>query len=510
MPTLPQLRAKWFLDFGSTAPSYPPAERYSGSAVKAYTDGNLVTSIVDGKDYMKIWHDSIRAMIGAPGAAVYHSGWRFEDVRTLGATTGPTTSDAVTVLKDAHAGGVAVHLLASRHGGGIAPSGVNFPALNSLITAGIYTAYWDNRFPLAGSNHHKFACFRHPTTPKVMLGSIDVSYTRWDTSDHLAANPDRPPPRPFIGGAPTHDTAVQIEGPAVEDVERSFVERWNDSSRVFGLEPWGQGSATIPSVSTPAPIGTHSVQVLHTYGRTSKLYGYSWSPTGDFTIWSSYLNAIRQASTYIYIEDQYFWAFAYPNPCHTRPAGNARNSDIMFQLGEAIKRGVTVIVLVPDRSEDFGRDAQVHQRSLAVNYLATTAAAAAAGAGKFIVASLWNGQTPVMVHSKLLIVDDEFVLIGSANVNQRSMTCDGEIDAGIVDEAGIFARDFRDRIWTEHLEVPVGSLTDLPTALAAVETSVATSSARLHPYPTAVTPVPSGQGFWMTRLHDPYCGPRPR
>jgi phosphatidylserine/phosphatidylglycerophosphate/cardiolipin synthase-like enzyme len=246
------------------------------------------------------------------------------------------------------------------------------------------------------------------------------------------------------------------------------------------------------------------VQVLHTYGITSRFYGYSWSPTGDFTSWAAFLNAIQKASTYIYIEDQYFWAFAFPNPCHGRPPGKARDSDVFYQLGEAIKRGVTVIVLVPDNSEDYGREQQLHQRSLAMNYLAGVAASAP---GKFIPCSLFIGAMPVMVHSKLLIVDDEFVLVGSANVNQRSMSCDGEIDVGIVDEANAFARDFRDRVWTEHLEVPPGSLTNVPAALAAFEAAVAAGSGRVRPYSTAITPVPDGQAFLMTNIIDPYEGP---
>lgn len=35
----------------------------------------------------------------------------------------------------------------------------------------------------------------------------------------------------------------------------------------------------------------------------------------------------------------------------------------------------------------------------------------------------------IYVHSKLMIIDDEFALIGSANINDRSLTgnCDSEI-----------------------------------------------------------------------------------
>src|SRR5207245_2544844 len=103
------------------------------------------------------------------------------------------------------------------------------------------------------------------------------------------------------------------------------------------------------SPPNPVPGGTHSVQVLTTYGITSRVYGYSWAPVGDFTIWASYLNAIKKASTYIYIEDQYFYPFDWP-PCFTR-TGVAQSTDLIYQLGQAIGRGVQVLVIVPAKSE---------------------------------------------------------------------------------------------------------------------------------------------------------------
>jgi phosphatidylserine/phosphatidylglycerophosphate/cardiolipin synthase-like enzyme len=65
------------------------------------------------------------------------------------------------------------------------------------------------------------------------------------------------------------------------------------------------------------------------------------------------------------------------------------------------------------------------------------------------------------VHSKLMICDDEVVLIGSANICQRSMTCDSELQVAIVDEEGRFAREFRKDLWAEHLNLPPGHQPDL-------------------------------------------------
>ncbi len=62
-----------------------------------------------------------------------------------------------------------------------------------------------------------------------------------------------------------------------------------------------------------------------------------------------------------------------------------------------------------------------------------------------------------------MIIDDEFVLLGSANVNQKSMTHDSELDVGIVDADGMFAKDLRKALWAEHLS------TDLKAVILTVE-----------------------------------------
>ncbi len=63
-------------------------------------------------------------------------------------------------------------------------------------------------------------------------------------------------------------------------------------------------------------------------------------------------------------------------------------------------------------------------------------------------------ETPVMVHAKLMTVDDTFLMIGSANLNNRSMGLDSEcnlaVEASSAAEAETIAA-LRDRLLAEHL-----------------------------------------------------------
>ncbi|KUY90439.1 hypothetical protein WS48_03605 [Burkholderia sp. RF7-non_BP1] len=54
----------------------------------------------------------------------------------------------------------------------------------------------------------------------------------------------------------------------------------------------------------------------------------------------------------------------------------------------------------------------------------------------------------IYIHSKLLLIDDSFFTLGSANLNLRSMAVDAEINVGSDDRAK--STDLRKRIWKLH------------------------------------------------------------
>eukprot|EP00755_Sulcionema_specki_P036665 Sspe_Gene.107388::Locus_85523_Transcript_1_1_Confidence_1.000_Length_328::g.107388::m.107388 len=73
----------------------------------------------------------------------------------------------------------------------------------------------------------------------------------------------------------------------------------------------------------------------------------------------------------------------------------------------------------------------------------------------------------IYVHSKMLLVDDDYILLGSCNVNDRSMCGDRDTEVAVGCYQPAFSRvkgakgggmveAFRRSLWTEHLGLLVG------------------------------------------------------
>jgi phosphatidylserine/phosphatidylglycerophosphate/cardiolipin synthase-like enzyme len=92
---------------------------------------------------------------------------------------------------------------------------------------------------------------------------------------------------------------------------------------------------------------------------------------------------------------------------------------------------------------------------------------------------LWRYRE-VYIHSKLLLVDDGFLTLGSANLNQRSMAVDSEINIATDDPS--HARDLRRRVWMQHsgglISGGSGSSFEIQQAFAAWEKLMAANKAK--------------------------------
>lgn len=499
MPSLQTLKDKWFLDIALKG-QFPPQTRHPGSQLQPHTDGNLVEPVIDGAPLMAEFYRRTQAIINASNPSdheLWLAQWKLTPVQLLGETN-PVT-DAETQVLNVAKSGAGVYFLGSGHTGQIQAT-TTFA--KKLLAAGGYGAC-DKRLPLYGSQHQKFYIFRGPDNAWLaLLGSADFNYSRWDAPGHAADNPDRSP----LGEGPSHDASVRVQGPAVHDIALTFTERWNDApARTF---PPINSAISTEFLNTPIPPqGPHSVQVLRTYGiRQSR--AYSWSSQGEFTVWAAYLKAIKNAAHYIYIEDQYFYPFDEP-PAFAAPAGNRRNSDIVYQLGEALKRGVDVIVLVPSRKGNKSPTvpAQLHARSKAAAYLQHISQTEA-GAGRFLICCLGAGDVDPVIHSKLMLIDDEFTLLGSANVCRRSMTNDAEIHLGIVDAENHFTRNLRQALWQEHLDLTTpDAIFNYHTGFDYFQTRAVNQTGRLRLWPPQGGRGPRLYHLAM-RFIDPYQGPK--
>ena len=119
----------------------------------------------------------------------------------------------------------------------------------------------------------------------------------------------------------------------------------------------------------------------------------------------------------LYIEDQYFWS---------REVGEA--------LAEAFRRSpeLRVIVVVPRFPIEMGRSAgrRIGWGSGAPSTWCGTPVATAS-----VLYNLENERgTPIYIHAKVVVIDDEVALVGSDNMNRRSWTHDSELSMAVFDE----------------------------------------------------------------------------
>jgi phosphatidylserine/phosphatidylglycerophosphate/cardiolipin synthase-like enzyme len=240
------------------------------------------------------------------------------------------------------------------------------------------------------------------------VGGIDLTLLGGDRRDEPAH-----PPKGQLGW---HDAAARIVGPAVADVASHYALRWRE---VTGEQ--------LELADDAVPEGDVDLQVVRTVPNSV----YDALPRGDFRILESYLRALRSAERLIYLESQFLWS-----------------PELVLVLADKLRDPPSddfrLVVVLPSKAKN-GQDDTRGQLGVLVD--------ADDGAGRFLATTLWQpgpqGQ-PVYVHAKIGIVDDRWLTIGSANLNEHSLFNDTEMN--VVTHDRELARAVRLRLWAEHLE----------------------------------------------------------
>jgi cardiolipin synthase len=184
------------------------------------------------------------------------------------------------------------------------------------------------------------------------------------------------------GGGGWHDAAVEVRGPAVPAIESSFLHTWNRRApRGLRLDPRG--------LPTPSAAGDTRLAVV----ANSELLD-------RFAIRHAAIHALRGSRSRAYLANPYF----------------VPDRGFLRTLCQAAGRGVDVRLLVPTHS-----DSQV----LDLAARATFRDLLRAGVRIF--------QHQAVVHTKALLVDEEFVSIGSYNLDRRSLAYNLEMVVNTVD-----------------------------------------------------------------------------
>lgn len=289
---------------------------------------------------------------------------------------------------------------------------------------------FDDTHPLAGSHHQKIVVIDDRVA---FVGGLDLTSRRWDTPAHRPGDPRR-----VAGGTPYppfHDMMVMVDGDAARALARVARERWRIATGERLVAAEGDADPWPPDVRPDVT----DVRV----GIACTAPAVNGHP-GAREVEQLYRDMICAARRYIVMEHQYFTS---------RAIGDALAASLAARDGPEI-------VLVTRRLS-HGWLEEITMQVLRARLIERLRAADRGG--RFHVYyphldGLAKG-TCIDVHSKLMIVDDEWLRIGSSNLSNRSMGVDTECDV-VVEASGQrhvarAIRGFRDRLFAEHLGVAV-------------------------------------------------------
>jgi cardiolipin synthase len=257
------------------------------------------------------------------------------------------------------------------------------------------------------------------------------------------------------GGDQNHDVYAELAGPSATDLAHNFVQRWNEASEREAEDGiWGEADDMAFPMTVSAPRGTSRVQIQRTIRRGLYSDGRATPggeafdiAAGERSVLEQYLAAIGAARRAIYLENQFIEVI-----------------EIVEALAGALARGVEVVALVPadpDAMVTLGARWPERQGFVA-------ARGALGGFPNFTFAGI-AGRGPdgarrnVYVHAKLMLVDDDWATVGSANLHGFSLFGSNELNASVWDPA--FAKALRCELLAEHLGRDTSHL-DLREALA--------------------------------------------
>lgn len=434
------------------------------------TDSRRVAFLVDGEAYFS----AFAAAVERARHSVLILGWDIDSrIRLRRGTTGHAMPDRLGEFLNAVVArrrGLHIHVLDWDF--------VMFYALEReplpLIQLGWRTHrrlhfHLDDRHPMGASHHQKIVVVDDAVA---FAGGLDLAQMRWDTPAHAPEEPRRCDNN--LPYSPFHDVQMMVDGETAAALGHLARQRWQRAT--------GKALPPPPADSDPWPpeIAPDLRRVQVAIARTDPAYN---GHDEVLEVKNLYLDAIAAARASIYIENQFLTSAAVAAALAER-LREADGPEILLVLPrecsgwleESTMGALRARVLRQLQEADrFGR--------LRVCYPHNTALA---------------GQT-INVHSKVLVIDDRLVRVGSSNLSNRSMGLDTECDLAVEadrPEVRQAISAFRNRLLAEHLgtgtEEVAAAVTASQSLLRAVG-ALAVGERRLEPL--------SGRGeSWLEQI----------
>lgn len=295
----------------------------------------------------------------------------------------------------------------------------------------------DSAHPIGCSHHQKIVVI---DDKMAACGGIDMTADRWDTPDHIDRDPKRKRPNGKLYG-PWHDITMLVEGEAAAALAELSRARWvlaggdpMDPCPADALSPW---PAFLPSEYEFVEMGIARTQAA--YKNVCEIR----------EIQHLFLEQIARAKHFIYAENQYF---ASP------------------KIADAIARRIAednppeIIIVNPATADGW-----LEQKAMDGTRAQLLRAIGRHDKKKLFTVYIPHTKLgePIYVHAKLMIIDDEILRIGSANMNNRSLGLDSECDIFIDatrpgnESAACGIRSMRATLLAEHCGLSVEKVTEL-------------------------------------------------
>lgn len=258
---------------------------------------------------------------------------------------------------------------------------------------------FDSAHPLGCSQHQKIIVIDDNLA---VCGGIDMTSDRWDTPAHLEADPRRRHPYGTRLYGPWHDLSMLVEGEVAGALAELGRERWVAAGGA-ALIPCAPQAATAWPETLKAEFTNVEVGIARTRS--------AWGRLDEVReVEALFIEHIRRARRFIYAESQYFAS---------------------RKVAEAIAEKVAepdppeIVLINPATAEGWLEQAAMDGARVRLCH----AIAHRDHKRRFRIFIPRNAAgTAIYVHSKTMIIDDEIVRIGSANMNNRSMGLDSECD----------------------------------------------------------------------------------
>jgi phosphatidylserine/phosphatidylglycerophosphate/cardiolipin synthase-like enzyme len=277
----------------------------------------------------------------------------------------------------------------------------------------------DDQVPFGACHHQKVVVIDDRLA---FCGGGDISVDRWDTPGHLDGDRRRIMPKQECH-APRHEVMMMVDGQAAVALADLCRERWRRATDEVLQPPEDAGGDPWPD---HVPVHLHGGEIA--IQRTEP--GWKGRPTVE-EIRRLTLACIAEAKDTIYLENQYF-----TSPLITEA--------IAQRLGEP--DGPEVVLISTGRAPSWFDQMTMDRTRGAMIW--RLRAADIFGRFRAFYPTTPGGEV-IIVHSKVTVIDDRIVRVGSANLNNRSGGFDTECELGLEcddETARLNIATFRDRL----------------------------------------------------------------